>query len=131
MTKQQGIGLRLRKLFSNKEIIEDFSALNYLIDFYFPKYKLATEVDELGHKGTGQTKEYKRQKDLKDYLDCKFIRITPEEEKFKKRENKESLIYILKLKLSKLSKLKFKSNDSIKSKFLKWVVKKYYPQYMA
>ena len=82
MTKQQGIGLRLRKLFSNKEIIEDFSALNDLIDFYFPKYKLATEVDELGHKGTGQTKEYKRQKDLKDYLDCKSIRITPEEENF-------------------------------------------------
>ena len=37
MTKQQAIGLRLRKLFSNKEIIEGFSALNYLIDFYFPK----------------------------------------------------------------------------------------------
>ena len=50
MTKQQEIGLRSRKLFSNEEIIEDFSALNYLIDFYFPKYKLAIEVDELGHK---------------------------------------------------------------------------------
>ena len=50
-------------MFSNDEIIEDFSALNYLIDFYFPKYKLAIEVDELGHKDRDQTKENKRQKD--------------------------------------------------------------------
>ena len=63
MTKQQSIGLWLRKLFSSEEIIEDFSALNYLIDFYFPKYKLAIEVDELGHKARDQTKENKRQKD--------------------------------------------------------------------
>ena len=63
MTKQQSIGLWLRKLFSSEEIIEGFSALNYLIDFYFPKYKLAIEVDELGHKVRDQTKENKRQKD--------------------------------------------------------------------
>ena len=50
MNKQQATDVRLRKFFSNKEKIEDFSALNYLIDFYFPKYKLAIEVDELGHK---------------------------------------------------------------------------------
>ena len=65
MTKQQAIGLRLRKLFSNEEITEYFSALNCLINFYFPKYKLATEVDELGYKDRDQTKENKRQKDLK------------------------------------------------------------------
>ena len=47
MTKQQSIGVRLRKLFPNEEIIEDFSALNYLIDYDFPKCKLAIEVDEL------------------------------------------------------------------------------------
>ena len=50
MTKQQLLGLRLRKLFPNKEIIEDFSASNYLIDYYFLKRKLAIEVDDLGHK---------------------------------------------------------------------------------
>ena len=50
MTKQQAIGLRLRKLFSNEEITEYFSTLNCLINFYFPKYKLAIEVAELGHK---------------------------------------------------------------------------------
>ena len=60
MTKQQSIGLRLRKLFPNEEIIEDFSVLNYLIDFYYPKCNLSVEVDELGHKDREQTKENKR-----------------------------------------------------------------------
>ena len=53
-----------------------------MIDFYFRKYKLAIEVDELGHKNRDQTKENKTQKDLKQYLDCKFIRINPDEENF-------------------------------------------------
>ena len=39
----------------------------------FQKRKLAIEVDELGHKDRDQTKENKRQKDLKEYLDCEFI----------------------------------------------------------
>ena len=88
MTKQQSIGLRLRKLFSSEEVTEDFSALNYLIDFYFPKYKLAIEVDELEikpkkpHKDRDQTKENKRQKDLKEYLHCKCIRINADEKFF-------------------------------------------------
>ena len=49
MTKQEVISLRLRKSFLSEEIITDFSALDNLIDFYFPKYKLAVEIDELGH----------------------------------------------------------------------------------
>ena len=75
MTKQQSIGLRLRKLFPNEDIIEDFSALYYLIDYYFPKRKLAIEVNELGHKDRDQIKENKKQKD-------EFIRINPDEKDF-------------------------------------------------
>ena len=82
MNKQQSIDVRLRKPFSNKEIIEDFSALNYLIDFYFPKYKITIEVDELGYKDGDQTKENKRQNYLKEYFDNKLIRINPDEENF-------------------------------------------------
>ena len=74
--------LRLGKLFPNEDIIEDFSALNYLIDYYFLKRKLAIEVDELGHKDRDKTKENKRQKDLKEYLDCVYIRINPDEKDF-------------------------------------------------
>ena len=75
MTKQQSIGLRLRKLFPNEDIIEDFSALYYLIDYYFPKRKLALEVNEFGHKDRDQIKENKKQKD-------EFIRINPDEKDF-------------------------------------------------
>ena len=48
-------------------------------DFYFPKCKLAIEVDALGHKDKDQLKENKRQKDLKEYLESIFIRINPDE----------------------------------------------------
>ena len=39
MTKQQSIGLRIRKTFPNEEIIEDFyvKKFDYMIDFYLPK----------------------------------------------------------------------------------------------
>ena len=75
MTKQQSIGLRLRELFPKEDIIEDFSALYYLIDYYFPKRKLAIEANELGHKDRDQIKENKKQKD-------EFIRINPDEKDF-------------------------------------------------
>ena len=53
-----------------------------MIDYYFPKYKVAVEVDQLGHKDRDHTEENKRQKDLEQYLDCKFIRINPDEKDF-------------------------------------------------
>ena len=79
MSKQESIGLRLKKTFLGEEIIEDFSALNYLIDFCFPKYKLAVEIDELGHSDRDSVKENKRQTEIVKYLDCKFIIINPDE----------------------------------------------------
>ena len=64
MTKQQSIGLRIRKTFPNEEIIEDFyvKKFDYMIDFYLSKRKLAIEVDELGHFDRDQITENKRQK---------------------------------------------------------------------
>ena len=127
MTKQQSTGLRLRKSFPNKEIIEYFSTLYYLIDYYFPKCKLAIEVDEIGHKDRDQTKENKRQKDLKEYLDCKFIRINPDEKNFDIYDGfKKTLTFINELKqrqtknfliddlTKRLLELELKSNHSIK-----------------
>ena len=60
MPKQESIDLRLKKKFLGDEIIEDFSALNYLIDIYFPKYKLAIEIDELDHALRDLVKENER-----------------------------------------------------------------------
>ena len=82
MSKQESIGLRLKKTFSGEEIIEDFSVLNYLIDFYSLKYKLAVETDELGHADRDAVKEKERQTEIAEYLDCKFIRINPDKKDF-------------------------------------------------
>ena len=81
MSKEESIGLRIRKAFSNEKIIEDFYIKQFdcVIDFYLPKRKLAIEVDELGHFDRDQTKENKRQKELEEYLWCIFIRINPDE----------------------------------------------------
>ena len=37
LRKQQLLGLRLKKLFPGKDIIEEYSALNYRTDFIFKK----------------------------------------------------------------------------------------------
>ena len=80
MIKQESIGLTLRGILLNEEIIEDFFSLDYLIDFYFSKYKLAIEIDELGHADRDLGK--KRQTEIAKYLDCKFIRINPDKKDF-------------------------------------------------
>ena len=84
MTKEESIGLRIRKAFLNKEITEDFyvKEFDYMIDFYLSKRKLAIEVDELGHFDRDQMIENKRQKELEEYLACTFIRINPDEKDF-------------------------------------------------
>ena len=40
---------KLGKTFLDEERNEDFSALDYFIDFYFPKHKLAIKIGEFSH----------------------------------------------------------------------------------
>ena len=82
MSKQESIGLKLKKKNLCEEMIEDLFAPNYLIDFYFPKYNLAIEIDELDHADRDSVKEDKRQKELKEHLKCIFIRINPDQKDF-------------------------------------------------
>ena len=51
----------------------------YLIDLYFPEYKLA--IDENGHKERIKHKETERENAIK-HLDCEFIKINSGEENF-------------------------------------------------
>ena len=53
-----------------------------MVDFYFPKYKLAIEIDELGHADRDPVKKNKRQTEITKYLDCKFIGINPDKKDF-------------------------------------------------
>ena len=49
LRKQQSLGLRLKKLFANEEIIEEHFELHYKTDFTFKKHMLLVEIDEKGH----------------------------------------------------------------------------------
>ena len=110
------------------------------IDLYFHKYKLAIEVDELGHNDRNIDYEIQRQRALEKELACVFIRINPDAADFNifkeinkihrhinkltKQQAKESIIDNLS---QRLQEIEFVKNHSIKSKSLKWVVKKILP----
>ena len=122
------------------------TALGYRIDLYFHEYKLAIEVDELGHTNRNINNEIERQKALEKELNCVFIRINPDAADFNickeinkihrhinqstiqqtEQKTKKSLID----NLSKgLLELEFKQNNQIKTKCLKWIVKNILPNY--
>ena len=144
MTQEQSILSKIVTLFATKKIMLQHNVLGYRIDAYFPKYKLAIEVDEQGHNDRDIDYEIQRQKALEKELGCNFIRINPAKKHFNifvetgKMENyitksikklteestKNSLIDELS---NKLLKLEFKSINSIKTKCLKYVVEKILP----
>ena len=69
-------------LFAAEKIILQHSALDYRIDAYFLKYKLAIEVDEQGHNGRDIDYETERQKAIENKVGCEFIRINPAKKDF-------------------------------------------------
>ena len=135
-TKEQAVLKSIKDAFKREDMQTQYSALGYRFDLYFYKYKLAIEVDELGHADRNLSDEIERQKALEKELDCVFIRTNPDEENFNisrkinkinkhiKKSTKKSLIDDIS---KRLLKLEFKSNHSIKSKCLKWIVKKILP----
>ena len=93
-------------------------------------------IDEKGHKNGNIDHEIKRQKALEKEFNCEFIRINPDEKGFNifkalneiHRHIKKSIKKSLTDELSnKLLRLEFKSNNSIKAKCLKYVVKHTFP----
>ena len=145
LRKQQSLGLRLKKLFPSEDIIEEYFALHYRTDFTFKKHMLVVEIDEKGHNERPPNYEKERQEDL-EKVGYYFIRINPDKPGFDdyeefgrvssyiaesiKKQTKKSTKKSLIDNLSKrLLELEFKSNHSIKSKCLKWIVKKILPDY--
>ena len=59
-----------------------YSVLDFRIDVYFHKHKLAIEADELGHADRNFSNEIKKQKELEKELDSVFIRINFDEKNF-------------------------------------------------
>ena len=135
-------------MFAVEEIILQQNVLGYRIYAYFFKYKLAIEVDEQGHNERDIDYEIERQKATENDLGWEFIRINPAKQNFNifveigKRQNyitkstkkltEKSTKKSLTDKFSnKLLRLEFKSNNSIKTKCLKYVVKKILPNFVV
>ena len=74
-TKEQTVLKSIKDAFEGEDMQTQYSVLSYKIDLYFHKYKLAIEVDQLGHVDRNINNEIERRKALERELDCVFIRI--------------------------------------------------------
>ena len=134
--KEQTVINSIKDSFEGDDMQTQYTVLGYRIDLYFHKYKLAIEVDELGHSDRNIDYEIQRQQALERELNCVFIRINPDAVDFNifreinkihrhiKKSSKKSLIDKIS---TRLLKLEFVDNHSIKSKYLKWIVRKILP----
>jgi len=73
---------KIMKAFIHEDMITQRPCGKYRIDLYIPKYKLAIECDEDGHKNRDQNYEYERQQLIQNELNCKFIRFNPDSNDF-------------------------------------------------
>ena len=77
-TKDQTVISAIKDAFQGENMETQYSVLGYKIDLYFYEYKLAIEVDELGHSDRNINDEIERQRALERELCCVFIRINPD-----------------------------------------------------
>ena len=74
-TKEQTVISAIKDAFEGENMRTQYTVLNYRIDLYFHKCKLAIKVDELGHNDRSVDYETQRQGALERELNCVFIRI--------------------------------------------------------
>ena len=77
-TKEQTVISAIKGAFEGENMQTQYSVLGYKIDPYLHKYKLAIEVDELGHADRNINDEIERQRALERELNCVLIRINPD-----------------------------------------------------
>ena len=77
-TKEQTVINSIKDAYEGENVQIQYTILNYRIDLYFHKCKLAIEVDEFGHADRNLNNEIERQKALERELSCVFIRINPD-----------------------------------------------------
>ena len=68
MTQEQSVLTKLDTYFKTEEKIFQHYVLGYRIDMYIPEYKLAIEVDELGHCTRDLKSEIERPKKIEEEL---------------------------------------------------------------
>ena len=68
----------IKDAFERENMQKKYTVLGYRIDLCFHKYKLAIEVDELGHNDRRADHEIQRQKALERELNGVFFKINPD-----------------------------------------------------
>ena len=79
LPKELSTKLKIKKMFPNEIIEEQYKALGYFIDLAFPVHKLDLEVDENGHMDRSKADEKKRQKAIEKETG---FTINPDKENF-------------------------------------------------
>ena len=74
-TKEQTVINSIKDAFEGEDMQTQYTVMGYKIDLYFHEYKLAIEVDELGHNDRNIDYEIQRQQALERELNCVLIRI--------------------------------------------------------
>ena len=80
--KEYSITLKIKKIFPNEVITDQYKVNKYFIDLVFPVHKLGIEIDESGHTDRSKIEEQKRQKIMKEETGFEIIRINPDKENF-------------------------------------------------
>ena len=78
LKKEQSVIESIKDTFKGEDIRIQYTVLGYRIDLYFYEYKLAIEIDELGHNDRNTDYEIKRQREIEKKLNCVFIRTNPD-----------------------------------------------------
>ena len=73
---------KIKKIFKNHIINEQYRVDKYFIDLVFPVHKLGIEIDENNHSDRCKIKEGKREKIIKEETGFKIIRINPDKKDF-------------------------------------------------
>ena len=120
--------------FKGEDIWIQYTVLGYWIDLYFYEYKLAIEIDELGHNDRNTDYQIKRQKEIEKELNCVFIRTNPDAADSNINKLKNQIFkHIIQAKEEKLKNnsakelLTYVSSIFIPLKPIKYFVKKYFP----
>ena len=128
----------IRYTFKGEDIRIQYTVLGYMIVLYFYEHKLAIEIDELGHNGRNTDYKTKREREIKNELNCVFIRTNPDAANFNINElNNQIFKHIIQSKEKNVvNKLITKTAEDFKKivamtklKELKRYAKKILPDY--
>ena len=140
LTKEKSVLTEKMSSFEGESMQILYNVLSYRIELHFHDYKLTImmkmlENDENGHSDRNIDYEIRRKKAIEQELICKFTRVDSDKEGFDifktankifrhiKQSTKKTLINEIS---RRLLELEFKSDNIIKPKSIKFIVKKYF-----